>query len=123
MNVRELRLMTGLSQQKFADYFKIPFRTLQNWEYGEREAPEYVIELIKYKLEMEGLIMTREQIEALNGEIVTAEQFEEIEQSAEVARVENNGNSGRIPGATWYTIYFTDDEEMDIYYKGKEELS
>lgn len=60
--------------------------------------------------------MTRERIEALNGKIVTAEQFEEIEQSAEVARVENNGGSGRYPSCTWYTVYFTDGEEMDIYY-------
>ena len=61
MNIRELRLSTGLSQQKFADYFKIPFRTLQNWEYGEREAPEYLLELIEYKLIKEGL-MTSEYL-------------------------------------------------------------
>jgi len=61
--------------------------------------------------------MTREQIEALSGQIVTDDQFEEIEQHEEVARVENNGNSGSIPGATWYTVYFVDGEEMDIYYK------
>lgn len=62
MNVRELRTATGMTQKEFADYFDIPFRTLQNWEYGERKAPEYVIELIKYKLEMEGLIMTSEYL-------------------------------------------------------------
>jgi len=62
MNIRELRLRTGLSQQKFADYFKIPLRTLQNWEYGEREAPEYLLELIEYKLIKEGLIMTSEYL-------------------------------------------------------------
>lgn len=61
--------------------------------------------------------MTREQIEALSGQIVNNEQFEEIEQYEEVEKVENNGNSGRIPGATWYTVYFTDGEEIDIYYK------
>ena len=60
--------------------------------------------------------MTRKEIELLNGEIVTREQFEEIEEHEEAARGENNGNSGNIPGATWYTIYFTDGEEADIYF-------
>ena len=63
--------------------------------------------------------MTREQIEALSGQIVTDDQFEKIEVHEEVERVENNGNSGRIPGATWYTVYFTDGEEIDIYYKSE----
>ena len=69
MNVRELRLMTGLSQQKFADYFKIPLRTLQNWEYGEREAPEYLLELIEYKLIKEGLMLSHLEIYNLSTSI------------------------------------------------------
>jgi len=63
--------------------------------------------------------MTREQIELLNGQIVTEEQFEEIEQHEEVARIENNGGSGRYPSCTWHTVYFTDGEEIDIYYKSE----
>ena len=37
----------------FAKYFNIPYRTIQNWEAGTRQCPEYVVELIKYKLEKE----------------------------------------------------------------------
>jgi putative transcriptional regulator len=57
MNVRELRTATGMTQKEFADYFHIPFRTLQNWEGGQRKAPEYLVKLIEYKLKMEGIIM------------------------------------------------------------------
>ena len=69
MNIRELRLRTGLSQQKFADYFHIPLRTLQNWEYGEREAPEYLVKLIEYKLKMEGLMLSHLEIYSLSTSI------------------------------------------------------
>lgn len=60
--------------------------------------------------------MTRKEIELLNGAVVTREQFEAIEEHEEVERVENNGISGNI-SATWYTVYFTDGEETDIYFK------
>lgn len=56
MTIKELREQTGLSQQKFGDYFKIPLRTIQNWELGQRECNEYILELIEYKLKNEGMI-------------------------------------------------------------------
>lgn len=62
MNVRELRTATGMTQKVFADYFHIPLRTLQNWEGGQRNAPEYLVKLIEYKLKMEGIIMTSEYL-------------------------------------------------------------
>lgn len=46
-NVKELRELTGLSQKKFGDLYGIPLRTIQSWESGEREAPEYVIRLLE----------------------------------------------------------------------------
>ena len=60
--------------------------------------------------------MTRKEIELLDKELVTWEQFEAIAEHEEVDRVENNGYSGYIIGAIWYTVYFTDGEEMDIYF-------
>ncbi|NMB95178.1 MAG: hypothetical protein GYA02_00965 [Clostridiaceae bacterium] len=61
--------------------------------------------------------MTRKEIEALNKEVVTKEQFEEIKKHEEVERIKNNGSSSYIIGATWYTVYFTDNEKIDIYFK------
>jgi DNA-binding transcriptional regulator YiaG len=45
-----------MSQQAFADYFKIPCKTIKNWEQGARECNEYILELIEYKLKNEGMI-------------------------------------------------------------------
>lgn len=45
--IRELRKMTGLSQQKFGDLYGIPMRTIQNWEYGVNEVPGYLIGLLE----------------------------------------------------------------------------
>lgn len=56
MNIKELRIAAGMTQQAFADYFGIPKRTVEDWEYGKRQPPAYLIRLIEYKLHGEGLI-------------------------------------------------------------------
>lgn len=56
MSIKELREKTGLSQSKFAEYLNISVRTVQYWEQEKRTPPEYVTELIEYKLRNEGLI-------------------------------------------------------------------
>ena len=48
---KELRKMTFLSQQKFGDKYGIPLRTIQDWEGEERTPPNYVYELLKFKVE------------------------------------------------------------------------
>ena len=54
MDIKEIRKKTGMSQREFAEWLGIPIRTLENWESGNRAAPSYVIELIRYKVETEG---------------------------------------------------------------------
>lgn len=54
--IKELRKKTGLTQKEFSEYFKIPFRTVQNWEYGKSPCSIYLYELIKYKLKHENII-------------------------------------------------------------------
>ena len=44
--VQKLRKSTGLSQRKFAEFFDIPVRTLQDWEQGRRNPPEYVLKMM-----------------------------------------------------------------------------
>ena len=56
MTIKEMRTQTGLTQQGFGDLLKIPRRTIQEWENGRRKPPEYIIDLIEYKLKNEGLI-------------------------------------------------------------------
>ena len=53
--VRSLRESTGMSRQEFAKYFEIPYRTLQDWELGNRRMPEYLFRLMEYKIHMEHL--------------------------------------------------------------------
>ena len=44
---KAIRQKTGLSQQKFGDRYGIPKRTIQNWENGVNEPPEYVLSLLE----------------------------------------------------------------------------
>lgn len=45
--VIRLRKMTGLSQTAFGKKYGIPMRTIQNWENGVSEPPEYVVNLLR----------------------------------------------------------------------------
>jgi putative transcriptional regulator len=47
MKVKELRKLTGLTQNGFSNKYNIPKRTLQDWEAERRTPPEYVIELLE----------------------------------------------------------------------------
>jgi putative transcriptional regulator len=65
MDIKELRASTGMTQKTFSEYFNIPVRTIQDWEGKRRTPPDYVTELIKYKIYKEELVM-KKGIEALN---------------------------------------------------------
>lgn len=56
MTIREMRAKTGLTQQQFAELLHIPKRSIENWETGTRQCPEYVNNLIEYYLRNEGFI-------------------------------------------------------------------
>ena len=59
--------------------------------------------------------MTFEELKnKYEGQEVTEEEFEEIEENEYVKEVENNGNSGQHYNLIWYTVYGEDDE-FDIY--------
>ena len=55
----ELRNESGMSRKEFCEYFEIPYRTLQDWELGNRKMPDYLLRLIAYKLKVEGLVKPR----------------------------------------------------------------
>lgn len=48
-----MRKRTGMNRRQFAEYFGIPYRTMQDWELGNRKMTDYLYRLIAYKLEME----------------------------------------------------------------------
>lgn len=49
----ELRTSTGMTRREFAEYFEIPYRTMQEWELGNRKMPEYLFRLMTYKIRIE----------------------------------------------------------------------
>ena len=51
----ELRTSTGMTRREFCEYFEIPYRTLQDWELGNRKMPDYLLRLMTYKAKMEKL--------------------------------------------------------------------
>ncbi len=51
MNIRELRTRLGDTQSEFALRYGIPFRTIQNWEAGVRNPPEYVLNLLQNRIQ------------------------------------------------------------------------
>lgn len=56
VKIGQLRGMTGFSRKEFGDYFGIPYRTIENWEKGTNKCPEYVYQLMQYKLQYEKII-------------------------------------------------------------------
>ena len=64
MEIKELRVCTGLSQNKFASMFEIPVATLKDWEQGRRTPPSYVINMIKTILKYRGLYKDTAYLEA-----------------------------------------------------------
>ena len=43
-----------MNRREFSDYFGIPYRTIQEWELGNRKMPEYLYRLMEYRLRVEG---------------------------------------------------------------------
>jgi DNA-binding transcriptional regulator YiaG len=58
MTFKQLREASGMNIKQFSDYFNIPYRTMQNWESERRQCPEYLLELMHYKLVNESKINT-----------------------------------------------------------------
>lgn len=51
-----LRKETGMNRKQFCEYFDMPYRTVTDWELGNRKMPDYLLRLMKYKVEMEKLL-------------------------------------------------------------------
>lgn len=58
--VKELRKKMGMNRAEFCEYFGIPYRTVQDWEAGKRELPDYVLRLMWYRANIEHPIKGKE---------------------------------------------------------------
>ncbi|WP_330392100.1 hypothetical protein [Acetitomaculum ruminis] len=44
-----------MNRKEFCEYFEIPYRTVTDWELGNRKMPLYLLNLMSYKVEKEQL--------------------------------------------------------------------
>lgn len=58
----KLRKGIGMNRREFAEYFNIPYRTVQDWELGNRQMPDYLFRLMAYKVRMEKLYEEKEDV-------------------------------------------------------------
>ena len=59
--IKELRESTGMNRKEFCEYFKIPYRTMSEWERDGRHAPDYLIRLLDYYIRVEMLKKTSDK--------------------------------------------------------------
>ena len=52
----KLRESTGLNRKDFCKLVHIPYRTMTEWELGNRHAPDYVLFLLEYFIRKEGFV-------------------------------------------------------------------
>lgn len=64
-----LRKSTGMNRREFCNYFQIPYRTVTEWERGNRTMPDYVLRLLTYYIRTKLLgeknveLETKEEVE------------------------------------------------------------
>lgn len=47
MKISEMRELLNESRAAFSKRYNIPVRTLENWESGKNQCPEYVLQLLE----------------------------------------------------------------------------
>jgi DNA-binding transcriptional regulator YiaG len=54
--LKSLRESVGMNLTDFSAHLGIPRRTMDDWEKGKRKPPDYILELISYRLKYEALV-------------------------------------------------------------------
>lgn len=47
MNTIEIRAIIGISRAEFSRRYGIPVRTLEDWDYGKRKPPEWLLRILE----------------------------------------------------------------------------
>ena len=48
--MQRIRKYAGMNRKEFSEWLNIPYRTMTDWELGNRTMPVYLLELIAYKV-------------------------------------------------------------------------
>ena len=54
--LKGIRELLGMNRTQFSQYMGIPLRTLEEWEAGRRNMPDYVLKLISYYVRTQQLL-------------------------------------------------------------------
>lgn len=54
MTIEQARKEMNMSRREVAEWLEIPYRTLTNWENGERPCPAYIEKLVVEKILRDG---------------------------------------------------------------------
>lgn len=54
--LKGIREMLDMNRTEFSRYMDIPLRTLEEWEAGRRQMPDYVLRLIAYYVKTEQIL-------------------------------------------------------------------
>lgn len=57
--LKKMREDLGMNRTEFSRYVGIPLRTLEEWEAGRRQMPDYVLRLIAYYTKMQQLLIEK----------------------------------------------------------------
>ena len=57
--LKKMRESLGMNRTEFSRYIEIPLRTLEEWEAGRRQMPDYVLRLLVYYTKMQRLLEER----------------------------------------------------------------
>lgn len=61
MDIKKTRKKLHMTQTQFGLLFGIPMRTIQEWELGRRNPPDYVINMMEEILKRRGLLTDKEE--------------------------------------------------------------
>lgn len=61
--IKKIRESTGLNRKEFCEKYEIPYRTMTEWELGQRHAPDYVIRLLAYYIKTQATLKEKNQDE------------------------------------------------------------
>lgn len=50
MTFKRILKKSGMNIEEFSDYFKIPYETVCSWNDGTQPCPDYLMELMNYKI-------------------------------------------------------------------------
>ena len=98
--IRMMRDELEMNRREFSIYFGIPVRTIEDWEFGRRNPPEYVPRLMRYMMEYQKLLAQNAEHTEETGNAdneINAEMMPEKEQNAgDSSEEKGNGINGSV---------------------------